>query len=116
LLVLCANCDNLSRKETGFRAMSRVGPAVLAVCLLGMLASACSLAEPTPKDFTLVDQRPEKAKESGNTLAKAELKCKEEIKKKGIASVVNIFSRLRQGSADEDYIDCMKRRGYEVTQ
>jgi hypothetical protein len=63
--------------------MSRVRPAVLAACLIGALASACSLVE-------------------------------EEIKKKGIASVVNIFSRLRKGSADEDYIACMKRRGYEV--
>jgi hypothetical protein len=96
--------------------MSRVRPAVLAVCLLGALASACSLVEPKPKNFTLVDQRPAKAEETGNTLQAAETACKEETKRKGIKSVVNIFSRLRQGSADEDYIDCMKRRGYEVTQ
>jgi hypothetical protein len=94
--------------------MSRVRPAVLAACLIGALASACSLVERKPKDFTLVDQRPAKAEEAGNTLQAAELACKEEIKKKGIASVVNIFSRLRKGSADEDYIACMKRRGYEV--
>ena len=90
--------------------MSRVRPAVLVACLLGVLASACSLSETTPKHFTLVDQRPEKAKEEGNTLVKAELKCKEETKRKGIASVANIFSRLRKGSADEDYAACMKRR------
>ena len=94
--------------------MSRVRPAVLVACLLGTLASACSHAEPTPKDFTLVDQRPAKAEEAGNTLEKAELACKEETKSKGIASVVSIFSRFRKGSADEDYIACMKARGYEV--
>ena len=96
--------------------MSRVGSAVLAACLLGTLASACSLAEPKPKNFTLVDQRPAKAEEAGNTLEAAELACKEDTKQKGIKSVVNIFSRLRQGSADEDYVACMKRRGYEVKQ
>ena len=96
--------------------MSRVGSAVLAVCLLGTLLSACSLAEPKPKNFTLVDQRPAKAEEAGNTIEAAQLACKEETKQKGIKSVVNIFSRLRQGSADEDYVACMKRRGYEVKQ
>jgi hypothetical protein len=86
---------------------------VLVACLLGTLASACSQAEPTPRDFTLV-QRPAKAAEAGNTLAAAQLACKEQTKKKGMASVVAIFSRLRKGSADEDYIACMKARGYEV--
>ena len=93
--------------------MSRVKPAVFVACLLGTLASACSQAEPTPKDFTLV-QRPAKAEEAGNTLEKAERLCKEETKKKGMGSVVAIFSRFRKGSADEDYIACMKARGYEV--
>jgi hypothetical protein len=86
------------------------------MCLLGTLVSACSLAEPTPKNFTLVDQRPAKAEEAGNTLQAAETACKDETRAKGIKSVVNIFSRLRQGSADEDYVACMKRRGYEVKQ
>ena len=86
------------------------------MCLLGTLVSACSLAEPTPKNFTLVDQRPAKTEEAGNTLQAAETACKDETRKKGIKSVVNIFSRLRQGSADEDYVACMKRRGYEVKQ
>ncbi|MBC8014040.1 MAG: hypothetical protein H7X74_08195 [Methyloceanibacter sp.] len=94
--------------------MSRVRPAVLMACLLGTLASACSHAEPTPKDFTLVDQRSAKAEETGNTLAAAQLACKEETKTKGFASVVSIFSRFRKGSADEDYVACMKARGYEV--
>ena len=94
--------------------MSRVRSAVLAACLLGTLVSACSLAEPTPKNFTLVDQRPAKAEETGDTLQAAQLACKEETKRKGITSVVTIFSRFRKGSADEDYVACMKGRGYEV--
>jgi len=89
---------------------------VLASCLLGTLVSGCSHAEPAAKDFTLVDQRPAKAQETGNTLEAAEQACKEETKTKGVASVVALFSRLRKGSADEDYIACMKARGYEVKQ
>jgi hypothetical protein len=38
----------------------------------------------------------------------------EETKRKGIASVIGIVSRLRKGDADEDYVACMKARGYEV--
>ena len=94
--------------------MSRVKLAVLAVGLLGLALSGCSHAEPAPKDFALVRQREAKAEESGNTLEAAELACKEETERKGIASVVGIFSRFRRGSADEDYVACMKARGYEV--
>jgi hypothetical protein len=86
---------------------------VLVACLLGTLASACSHAESTPKDFVLV-QRPAKADEAGITLEKAELACKAQTKEKAIGSVVAIFSRFRKGSADEDYIACMKARGFEV--
>jgi hypothetical protein len=113
LRAIRATCD--SRPQgIGVQAMSRVRAAVLVICLVGALASACSLAEPAPKNFTLVDQRPAKAEEAGNTLQAAELACKEETQKKGIKSVVNIFSRLRKGAADEDYVACMKGRGYEV--
>ncbi|HEX2448915.1 MAG TPA: hypothetical protein VHK26_12155 [Methyloceanibacter sp.] len=93
--------------------MSRV-KLLLALGLFGLGLSACSLTQPAPKDFVLVDQREAKAEENGNTLQNAELLCKEETKRKGVSSVVAIFSRFRKGSADEDYIACMKRRGYEV--
>ena len=62
----------------------------------------------------MIHQRPVKAKESGNTLEAAETACKEETETKGIGSVVAILSRFRKGSADEDYLACMKARGYEV--
>lgn len=94
--------------------MSRVKLELLGLGLLGLALAGCSHAEPAPKDFVLVDERPAKAEEKGNTLAAAELACQAETKRKGVASVVNIFSRFRRGSADEDYVACMKARGYEV--
>jgi hypothetical protein len=93
--------------------MPRTRP-VLGACLLAVLAQGCSVADPKPQDFTLTGQREAKAAEAGNTLEAAELACKTETKRKGLASVVGIFSRLRQGAADEDYSACMKARGFEV--
>lgn len=83
-------------------------------CLIGVPASGCSLSEPAPRDFSRVDQKPAKAKEPAPTLEEAQEACKEETRRKGIASVIGIMSRLRKGSADEDYIACMKARGYGV--
>ena len=40
--------------------------------------------------------------------------CKEETEKKGFGSVLGIFSRLRPGSSEADYANCMKKRGYEA--
>jgi len=77
--------------------MPKVKQAVFAVCPTGGLAAGCSFAEPAPKDFVLVDQRPAMAKETGNTLEKAELKCQEQTKKKGIGSLAGIFTHLRKG-------------------
>ena len=94
--------------------MSRINPTILALCLSGPLLAACSLNEAAPKNFTLVSQGPAKAEEAGNTLKEAEKDCQKETTRKGIASVINILSRFRKGSADEDYIACMKARGYEV--
>jgi hypothetical protein len=91
--------------------MSKVNLLPLAACLAALASSGCSLSEPAPRDFTLVGQRPGKAQESGNSLEAADIACKEETSKKGVASVVGIFSRLRKGAADEDYIACMKARG-----
>ncbi len=90
--------------------------AVLVSCLLGGLLQACSHTEPSARDFAQVNQRPEKAQETGNTLEAAEAACKVETETKGIASITAIFSRFRKGSADQDYIACMKERGFEVKQ
>jgi hypothetical protein len=96
--------------------MSRVKLAIVAASMLGPFLGACAGSEPTPRDFTLVNQRPAKAEEAGNTLEAAETACKAETKKKGISNVLAIFSRFRKGAADEDYVACMKARGYEVKQ
>lgn len=82
--------------------------------LFGMMASACNLTEPGPKNFSLVNQRPAKAEEEGNTLEAAEKACKEETRTRGISNVVAIFSRFRKGAADADYVACMQKRGYEI--
>jgi hypothetical protein len=96
--------------------MWKVQVAIFAACLLGTLLPGCSRFEPTPRDFTLVGQRPAKAQEAGNTLAAATAFCKLDTRGKGLASVAAIFSRFRPGKVDEDYIACMKERGYEVVQ
>jgi hypothetical protein len=87
--------------------------ASLSVCLLAALLSGCSRAEPTSRDFVLADQPPVKTEETGNTLEAAKKACKEETKRKGIMSVAAVVSRLRPGKLDDDYIACMKARGYE---
>jgi hypothetical protein len=122
--------------------MSRVKLAALAIGLLGLQLSACSHAEPAPKDFVLVNphaaedapppdsrgnfskigkekggkakQTKEAAAEGAPSLEAVEAVCKAETERKGTASMLAIFSRLRRGSADADYIACMKERGYEV--
>jgi hypothetical protein len=94
--------------------MSRVKPSG-SRCLPDWRARRwCSLAEPAPKNFVLVDQRQAKAKEEGNTLEKAELKCQEQTRKKGIGFLTAIVRHMRKGAADEGYVACMKERAYEV--
>ncbi len=124
--------------------MSRVKLAALAIGLLGLQLSACSVSQPAPKDFVLVNphaaedapppdtnppgnwskigkakgHKPKAGKENGtdggHQLEAMEAACKAEAENKGTASMLAIFARLRKGSADQDYIDCMKEHGYEV--
>jgi hypothetical protein len=96
--------------------MPKLGQSWLAIFVLGAIASGCSPPEPTPRDFTLINQRPAKPQDSGNMLQAAEAACKEEAETKGIKSIKAIFSRFRKGAADEAYIACMKQRGYDVKQ
>jgi hypothetical protein len=94
--------------------MSRGKLSAFAICLIALPAFGCSMMQPEPRKFTQVNQREAKAEETGNSLAAAEEACKKETERKGIGSLVGIVSRLRKGSAEEDYIACMKGRGYEV--
>ena len=101
----------------GVSDMARMRRAGAAACLLAIALSGCSRTELPARDFVLADQRTEKAVEQGNSLEAAKAAkaaCKAETEKKGIASVLNIFSRFRKGSAEEDFIACMRQRGYEM--
>lgn len=40
--------------------------------------------------------------------------CKSATRDKGIKNVMAIFSHMRAGAVDEDYIACMKDKGYTV--
>ena len=73
-------------------------------CLMAVTVSGCSRSEPAPRDFVLADQRPAETKDSNAALEEAKEACKEETERKGIASIFGIVSRLRRGSADEDYV------------
>jgi hypothetical protein len=78
------------------------------------LGPACSRLEPKPQDTALAAPRSAKPEETGNARQAAEEACKAETKRRGIASLIGIVSRLRSGAAEEDYVACMKQRGYEV--
>ncbi len=94
--------------------MSRAKLSAFAICLTALPALGCSMMQPATRDFTQVNHREAKAEETGNSLEAAQTACKAETEKKGIGSLLGIMSRLRKGSADDDYIACMKARGYEV--
>jgi hypothetical protein len=71
---------------------------------------------PRPATSSWWGSPPAKAEEAGNTLEAATRACTEETDKKGIKSITAIFSRLRPGQAEPDYIACMRACGYEVSQ
>jgi hypothetical protein len=50
-----------------------------------------------------------------SALAAAEKFCSETVRDKGIKSVLSILTHLRPGAYDEEYVACMKSKGYEVT-
>ena len=66
-----------------------------------------------PYKFVLTHQRPAKTEEQGNTLEAATAACKEEIRLKRSSSLLAILSNLRRDQ-DDDYIACMRMRGYEI--
>ena len=89
-----------------------VRSAFLSVCLLAATLSGCSRAEPTSRDFIVASEAPAKAEEA-KSLEAAREACKAETQHNGIRSVAAVISRLRPGKVDQDYIACMKARGYE---
>jgi hypothetical protein len=79
------------------------------------MLSACSLAGPTPRTFTPAAEQ-KRAKPDPVAVEQASQVCKDQTRDRGIKSVLAIVTRMRPGAVDEDYIDCMKRKGYTVTQ
>jgi hypothetical protein len=84
-----------------------------AVVALGVMLSACSLAGPTDRTFTTVEAKPTNQQDK-TAMEEASKTCKDQTRDKGIKSVLAIVSRLRPGAVDEDYIACMKGKGYTV--
>lgn len=97
-------------------AMSKLRAPLLAACFAAALPGCNRPSGPPPIDFALVGQRPAKAKEQKNTLEEAKAACHEEAKRKGIKSVLAIFRGFQRGATEEDFVECMKKRGYEPTQ
>ena len=98
-----------------------------AVGALGLVLSACSLAGPSDRTFTAVDAKPanqdaksasQNAKHSSqkdkNEMEQVSKACKNQTREKGIRSLLAIVSSMRPGAIDEDYIACMKSKGYTV--
>jgi hypothetical protein len=85
---------------------------LLAGCSHQELPPVASTPSATPASATGDKNTEDAAKAKAyETASKA---CKEETEKKGFGSVLGIFSRLRPGSSQADYVTCMKKRGYEA--
>jgi hypothetical protein len=93
--------------------MAKLTGALTAVYALILMLSGCSLAGPTPRAFTPAAEQ-KRAKPDTAALEQASKVCKEQTREKGIKSVLAIVTRLRPGAVDEDYINCMKNKGYTV--
>jgi hypothetical protein len=91
---------------------ARLSLAVAAVSALGLMLSACSLAGPNPRTFTTAAEKP--VKPDATAIEQASQACKSELRQKGIKSVLAILSSMRPGAVDEDYVKCMRNKGYTV--
>ena len=85
----------------------------IAASALGLLLSACSLAGPALHTFNTGTEE-KKVKPDAAALEQASQTCKDQTREKGINSVLAIVSRLRPGAVDEDYVNCMRNKGYTV--
>ena len=59
---------------------------------------------------------PPQPRDPASALAAAEKFCRDTARDKGIKSVLSILTHLRPGAYDEEYVACMKSKGYQVTQ
>lgn len=94
--------------------MCRVGVLLLAACLLGLPLSACTRSLPPEVDFTAA-KAAEEAPDLQAKLKKDEEACTDDARRKGISSVTRILL-LRGKISKSDYVACMKKRGYDVSE
>lgn len=87
--------------------------ALAAACALGLMLQGCSLAGPAPHTFTPAAEQ-KRAKPDSAAIEQASKLCKDQTRERGVKSVLAIVTRLRPGAVDEDYISCMKTKGYTV--
>jgi hypothetical protein len=87
--------------------------AVAAVSALGLVLSACSLAGPSPRTFTTATEE-KTVKPNATAIEQASQACKSELRQKGTKSVLAILSSMRPGAVDENYVKCMRIKGYTV--
>ncbi|ODA66858.1 hypothetical protein A7A08_02155 [Methyloligella halotolerans] len=85
---------------------------LLAVLLLAasLLIAGCSKKELPTDEFQVLQQTPEARAQA---LADAKTKCEEQTRKSGMKSMLSIFSRLRPGSAERAFVDCMEDKGFD---
>src|SRR4029077_9390769 len=83
-----------------------------AICALGFALSACSPAGPPSHTFTTATPTP--AKPDPTALEQASTACKESNREKGIKSVLAIVTSMRPGAVDQDYVNCMKNKGFAI--
>lgn len=84
-----------------------------ALAILAALAlplAACSKKDLPTEEFQVLQNTPE---QRAQALAAAKAACEAETRKSGMKSVLSIFSRLRPGSAERAFIDCMEDRGFD---
>ncbi len=91
-------------------AGKRIGQ-VGAIWAAALMLSACSLIGPSSRSFTTAQNQ---AKPDPKALEQASTACKQATLDKGTKSVLAIFTRLRPNALNEDYISCMKNKGFTV--
>jgi hypothetical protein len=97
----------------------KLGAAFLALWLLGLGLSGCSLAGPSERSFTRAVAEDDDAPSPGGEAAAKKLEadratCQTEARQKGIRSVLAIIKSADRRNTDKDYVDCMKKKGYTI--
>ena len=82
-----------------------------AACAAGLMLSACSFIGPPSQSFTSAENQ---AKPDPKALEQASASCKQSTFDKGTKSMLAIFTRLRPNALNQDYISCMKNKGFTV--